>query len=697
MKRIVLLLLAMLSVVAGISASNKDQLRENLRKKLSGVRNPADSLKILTDIYDLTPMLRRGEIGKEVYDVANRIPNRESQLEVLRDMAIVYADNDTAMRLIIKKARRFPVSDAQRETLTFVRVMERQGGIAARQISEFDDKQVARLLKELEDSVPDDSQGINDRILNMFTLVRFLRSNCPGVIMDDMLTNLGKTIESLPLKLSDLRREFFSQSASAYTSMNMPEKAVPHNEQVVNDIRTQTEEMHRNGRPYYNDNYLLYITYRRMIHNFEVLDHSEVQRLYDRIQELAKEDPDIAEDIKHNHRVDIYYYVAMSDWIHAIPLLRDFIDQPENEVFRRSLVKYLYDGAKATKNVPLQLEAADRYITMRDIELERKYNERARELALVASINNANERARALEKEQILSADANRHTWIVVALIIIPLLLLLIVGLFLSYRRALKLRRDLEESYNSLKSERDNVEKIKNEMVEARNHAVVASRQKTDFINNMTHEVRTPLNAIADYSRLIADCVDEDHRPYLNHYVKLIELNNELVETIVNDVLDISEIDNNRMNVSKKPTNVNPMCELAIDNATHYLNPGVTMKFEHPGIDDLTIHTDRRRVEQVLINLLSNAAKFTREGKITLSYSVEGDNLVFAVTDTGSGIPAGKEELIFERFEKLDNSTQGAGLGLPIARLVAGLLKGTVTLDASYTGGARFLFTVPMK
>ncbi len=234
-------------------------------------------------------------------------------------------------------------------------------------------------------------------------------------------------------------------------------------------------------------------------------------------------------------------------------------------------------------------------------------------------------------------------------------------------------------------------------MVEARNHAVVASRQKTDFINNMTHEVRTPLNAIADYSRLIADCVDEDHRPYLNHYVKLIELNNELVETIVNDVLDISEIDNNRMNVSKKPTNVNPMCELAIDNATHYLNPGVTMKFEHPGIDDLTIHTDRRRVEQVLINLLSNAAKFTREGKITLSYSVEGDNLVFAVTDTGSGIPAGKEELIFERFEKLDNSTQGAGLGLPIARLVAGLLKGTVTLDASYTGGARFLFTVPMK
>lgn len=698
MKRAVLLILTIVIAAGASSASlSKQELRGRLRSQLKSAATPADSLKILHDIYDLTPMLRRGGIAREVYDVANRIPDRESQLEVLRDMAFVYADNDTAMRRIIKKARRFPAGDPQRETLTFVRVKERTGQNSNRVIDDLDDLQVAKLLKEMEDSMPDNSLEINDRILNMFILVKFLRNNSPGVLMDDVLSLLGRTIERLPLCLPDLRREFFSQSASAYTYINISDKAIEHSRQVVADITSQAEEMHRNGRKYYNDNYILYLTYRRMLLNREALDKNEVQRIFNRVRELAADDPDVAADMKANGRAEINYYVSMQDWVKAIPLLRMQLDNPDNADIRRQLAHDLYDGAKATHNMPLQLVAAERYAGICDSLLDQRYGERAREVQLMAGMNVANERARELEKEQIVRRDENRHRWILVAAIAIPVLLIMIVGLLLSYRRSMRLRRELEESYAKLKAERDNVEKAKNEILEARNRAVVASRQKTDFINNMTHEVRTPLNAIADFSRLIADCVDEDHRPYLDHYVKLIELNNELVETMVNDVLDISEIDNDKMRINEQPVNVNPMCELAIENATHYLHPGVTMEFVHPGIDDLTVKTDRRRVEQVLINLLNNAAKFTKTGSITLSYAVEADKLVFSVTDTGSGIPEGKEELIFERFEKLDSSTQGAGLGLPIARLVAGLLKGSVTLDKSYRNGARFVFTLPLK
>ena len=103
------------------------------------------------------------------------------------------------------------------------------------------------------------------------------------------------------------------------------------------------------------------------------------------------------------------------------------------------------------------------------------------------------------------------------------------------------------------------------------------------------------------------------------------------------------------------------------------------------------------KLKQVLVNILSNAAKFTKEGSITLSLSQEGGLLHFTVTDTGPGIPANKQELIFERFTKLDSFVQGTGLGLSIARMAAERLGGTLTLDTDYQGGAKFDMLIPIS
>lgn len=130
------------------------------------------------------------------------------------------------------------------------------------------------------------------------------------------------------------------------------------------------------------------------------------------------------------------------------------------------------------------------------------------------------------------------------------------------------------------------------------------------------------------------------------------------------------------------------------------LQPGVTISFEQENAPDVYITTDSRRVEQVLINLLSNAAKFTSEGTISLSYIIDRPNnsVTFAVSDTGIGIPEGKEEEIFDRFRKLDRTTQGSGLGLAICRMIADLLGGSVRVDTSHKGkGANFLFTIPIS
>ena len=110
------------------------------------------------------------------------------------------------------------------------------------------------------------------------------------------------------------------------------------------------------------------------------------------------------------------------------------------------------------------------------------------------------------------------------------------------------------------------------------------------------------------------------------------------------------------------------------------------------------IFTDARRVEQVLVNLLSNGLKFTDEGYVELAYTVdtEAGTTTFTVTDTGIGVPEGKEEIIFERFEKLSPSSQGNGLGLSISRMIAIQLNGSLYIDTTYTGeGSRFVFTIP--
>ena len=123
------------------------------------------------------------------------------------------------------------------------------------------------------------------------------------------------------------------------------------------------------------------------------------------------------------------------------------------------------------------------------------------------------------------------------------------------------------------------------------------------------------------------------------------------------------------------------------------------MEFVKPYDDELNVTTDARRVEQVLTNLLSNGAKFTDEGYVRLTYTINPSDhtLTFSVEDSGVGVPKGKEEVIFERFEKLSNLTPGTGLGLNISRTIAKMLGGTVIVDTTYEGpGARFLFTIPM-
>lgn len=222
-----------------------------------------------------------------------------------------------------------------------------------------------------------------------------------------------------------------------------------------------------------------------------------------------------------------------------------------------------------------------------------------------------------------------------------------------------------------------------------------ANNFKTQFIQNMSHEVRTPLNAICGFSQLLSDpdisltLSDEERK----EYGEIIKSNTELLTNLVNDVLDIGDMDSGKYRVLIQQMPVNATCRKALDTVKfRVMGSRVKLKFETELPDEYTISSDPVRVQQIVNNFLTNAIKHTQRGSITVSAKpLEGRLVRISVTDTGEGIAPDKGEAIFQRFERLNSDKEGTGLGLPICRALAHSLHGQVYLDLSYTGhGARF-------
>ena len=238
-----------------------------------------------------------------------------------------------------------------------------------------------------------------------------------------------------------------------------------------------------------------------------------------------------------------------------------------------------------------------------------------------------------------------------------------------------------------------------NDLKEANDRALAAGAAKTRFVQNMSHEVRTPLNAIVGFSQLLAlpdgTFPEKEKEEFSSHIIN----NAQMLTMLLDDILNASAMDSNQYKISYEDAEYHFLCKAAISSTEHRLQPGVQMVFAPESEEPFTFRTDPRRVQQILINLLTNSCKHTAQGTITLSTSLteHPDFVTFTVTDTGTGVPADQAEAIFDRFVKLDSFVQGTGLGLSICRDIATRMGAKVYLDTTYTeGGARFKFEVPV-
>lgn len=227
--------------------------------------------------------------------------------------------------------------------------------------------------------------------------------------------------------------------------------------------------------------------------------------------------------------------------------------------------------------------------------------------------------------------------------------------------------------------------------------AVQAIQRKNMFLSNMSHEVRTPLNAIVGFSAVLTDedeSFDDESR---REFSEIIKVNSFQLLKLINDILDFSDFENDNITFNIRTHDAVKLCNEVVETVMVSRKLEVEMRFD-TDLSVLMLDTDDARLRQVLINLLVNAAKFTEQGSIVLELKMaDAGTALFSVTDTGCGIPPEKQHLIFERFEKLNDFVQGSGLGLSICQLIVKYMNGKLWVDSGYTRGARFCFTHPLK
>ena len=271
------------------------------------------------------------------------------------------------------------------------------------------------------------------------------------------------------------------------------------------------------------------------------------------------------------------------------------------------------------------------------------------------------------------------HIWTVATILVV-----LSAGLFVSlyfYYHTKKLKDELQESESALRDAKDRAEE--------------SSRLKSAFLANMSHEIRTPLNAIVGFSDVLASGGSSEDEQ--QGYVDIIKTNSDLLLRLIKDILDVSRLEADRVTFTFEECDVVPLCQRVLASVSQARKSENEFIFECDR-ESMDMRTDTQRLQQVIINLLSNADKFTRNGKITLGLKVDEKQreVLFSVSDTGTGIPLEKQKLVFERFEKLNEYVQGTGLGLSICKLTVEKWGGKIWVDPGYTDGARFVFTHPL-
>lgn len=694
MKNLLLIFLMMCSVASVGAAARKNAVADSIRAQLHFANTPGDSLKILYDLFDVeNSASQRVANGRLLYDVAVRAGDVDARLDMLRQLAAALTKHPEAYHALRKEADKIKSHPELKDTKLFLDLYVILTN-ARNSSEEMRQKQLAGIIAKAEKNNGDWYTQVKD----LYTVCAYLSLEGTKNLLADYLEKLEKKILERPNLLYAVKNFYYTSAAIHFTDAGRPVKAVGADRKLL-EIIAGLEKMYRQKhRSFRNYDVQKYVSYRRMLHNYKALNPSDVEKYHNAAVALARKNPAVEEDFMASPRVEAYFALATRQYGKALPLLRKAIDtaNPNNHSFRRALLEMLMEAAKGAGDNNVLAAAREEYDSLMQATRGQANKNLYRELQIKYDIDQLRAKNAALEIEKRDSqlAANGRIIWIVSVALAVVVVLLLVMAFY--YRRTRTLSRNLAIVVGRLEKERDTLDRMQTQLIKARDKAEAANVAKDEFLHSISHEIRTPLNAIMGFSRLIAKKVPETLSPKFKLFSKQIVSNTEMLEALINDILYLSSLEKHVPETSVETTSASTFISLCAQWVAHKVAPSVYVDCRMPR-PDILIRSDRGNIEEVLMKMLSNAAKFTAKGSIILECvdNAPEETISFIVTDTGTGIPEGYEEEIFERFVKLDAFKQGTGLGLYICRQIATALGGRIYVDASYKNGARFIFTLP--
>ncbi|WP_293667182.1 PAS domain-containing sensor histidine kinase [uncultured Parabacteroides sp.] len=256
-------------------------------------------------------------------------------------------------------------------------------------------------------------------------------------------------------------------------------------------------------------------------------------------------------------------------------------------------------------------------------------------------------------------------------------------------------RRNEEGQAVSLIGLKHDITELKHteEQARLREKAEESNRLKSAFLANMSHDIRTPLNAIVGFSTLMAETDDKEER---QEFAQIIQTNNDMLLHLINDILDMSKIEAGQMDFIYSNVDLKDLIQNLAYTFRFKIKEGVELCLEMPP-EPLILYTEKNRLTQVLSNFISNACKYTTKGTIAVGFEFNDKQVYFYVTDTGKGIEEKNLSHVFERFAKFDTFVKGTGLGLSICELIVQTLGGEIGVESEVGKGSTFWFTLPIS
>lgn len=670
---------------------------DSMRRELKEANYAPDSIMMLYNIFDASSRTEQKKMAKDFYRTASHAGNVKVQLDLLRNFGNLFQKNDSILKLLIEQADSLPPSAEQKETILFLRLLR-----VSSQSQMSTPEQKRNYLRKTLQKYRENQEKMSDmeQIELLYTLCVYMKDTSEGELLGKYLKETEEKINELPYGLYALRNMFYAHSALFYTKNEKYQEAVEADRKLLAIMDSLDSEYKNIGRIYRDFDINRYVCYRRMLYNYPALSNGEVDKTMRGIWNLVESNKEIKDDFQGRPLAEAFYYTANKEYVKAKDRIEKVLkkDIGGNAYLRLRLFRMLAEVANATGDTATELYALKEYSAHLSKYIESKSVERFRELQVIYDVENLKAEKDRLEADSYRAKEKNQRLLFGGIVIISILLLVAVLVMYRLYRRSLKLSKGLARMNDTLKHERNTLKESEKQLIAARDSADSVAKMKKDFIDNMNHEVLEPLNAISGYTQLIADNVEAERRKQIDKFVRIVEVNCDILNHIVKDSIALSSLSSNNLHVVRRKVYLKDICDDALSGVELNRKNSVNIFFQKEDALDVTVYTDPIRVQQVLTNLLANAMKFTERGSVSLDYEIDGSNdtVSFTVTDTGCGIPEGKEEVIFERFEKLDPETDGLGLGLAIAREIARLLGGDVTLDTTYRRGARFIFTIPL-